>query len=348
MKKPDMSRESAPSSAFLEVDPVKRYATCTLVITTLNEERNVGRLLDSVAGQTVLPSEIVIVDAGSKDHTLEVIERFAATRKNLRITTYVEPGTIAHSRNFGIRRATYDKILSTDADCRLDYRFVELMAQYLDEYDVVGGTYDVVPQTWGEKVFNSRSRISWDEVDDLYVYPSMSIAFHRGVFNDVGGYDETLEASEDLDICLRWRKTPGVRLHLAHDVKLDHFLGRDYRTLLRISFNCVERDVSRGLATLGTPYWKMYVVAAMPFPILLAIITGQDWLTAIVAGVLASYLFVFFLRAAKRGVSPRLAAASTATELLVRLLQVAGVYSGLIKKALFLFRKPSDVPKKLG
>ncbi len=46
-----------------------------IIIPTLNEEHFIGRLLDSIISQSVMPKELVIVDAYSKDKTIAEIKK---------------------------------------------------------------------------------------------------------------------------------------------------------------------------------------------------------------------------------------------------------------------------------
>ncbi len=51
---------------------------CSVVVRCFNEERHIGRLLDGILQQTVRGSQIVVVDSGSTDGTLEVVSRYPA------------------------------------------------------------------------------------------------------------------------------------------------------------------------------------------------------------------------------------------------------------------------------
>ena len=48
----------------------------SIVIRCFNEERMIGRLLNGIAAQTVQADQIVIVDSGSTDRTLEIARRY--------------------------------------------------------------------------------------------------------------------------------------------------------------------------------------------------------------------------------------------------------------------------------
>ncbi|MEJ2348131.1 MAG: glycosyltransferase family 2 protein, partial [Patescibacteria group bacterium] len=81
----------------------------SVVINTLNEEENLPRALSSVKD---LADEIIVVDAMSKDTTVEVAkEAGAKVYLYKKPVTYVEP-----ARNFAINKATHDWILILDAD----------------------------------------------------------------------------------------------------------------------------------------------------------------------------------------------------------------------------------------
>jgi len=48
----------------------------TLICTVLNEEKTIGKFLDSIASQSKFPNEIIIVDGGSEDKTVQKISEF--------------------------------------------------------------------------------------------------------------------------------------------------------------------------------------------------------------------------------------------------------------------------------
>ena len=79
----------------------------SVVIITLNEEKNIGRCIDSVAA---IADEVLVVDSFSTDQTKAI-----ATEKGGR---FVENEFLGHiqQKNFALSEATYDHVLSLDAD----------------------------------------------------------------------------------------------------------------------------------------------------------------------------------------------------------------------------------------
>jgi glycosyltransferase involved in cell wall biosynthesis len=79
----------------------------TAVIITLNEERNIGRCLESLSG---IADEIIVVDSGSKDHTESICRHHKAIFVNHPFEGHIE------QKNFAVTQSSSDYILSLDAD----------------------------------------------------------------------------------------------------------------------------------------------------------------------------------------------------------------------------------------
>lgn len=75
--------------------------------------KNAQELIEECLESLKFCDEIIVVDAGSKDKTLEIAAKFGA--KIIRS----EPDDYAHSRNLGLRSASYEWILYVDTDERV-------------------------------------------------------------------------------------------------------------------------------------------------------------------------------------------------------------------------------------
>lgn len=80
-------------------------------IITFNEERNIGRCLESLQG---IADEIVVVDSLSTDATKRICEGFGVKWVDQQFLGYIE------QKNFAIEQTSYDYVLSLDADEALD------------------------------------------------------------------------------------------------------------------------------------------------------------------------------------------------------------------------------------
>src|ERR1700741_3943909 len=95
----------------------------SICIITYNEEANIGRTLASVEPLVADgKGEIIVVDSGSTDRTVEIAKSFGAR-------VFVEEWKgFAAQKNFAINKATGDWILSLDADEELQPALIEELA----------------------------------------------------------------------------------------------------------------------------------------------------------------------------------------------------------------------------
>ena len=183
----------------------------SLVATVLNEGEHVHRLLESLAAQTRLPDEIVIVDGGSSDDTVTNIERYA---DHLPLRVLAEPGcNISRGRNVAIAAAQGDIIAVTDFGVRLHDTWLERLTQpLLDDLDcmVASGFFRAEMHTPFDVAMSATVLPLRDEINPATFLPSSrSVAFRKQAWEAVGGYPEWLDYSEDLVFDLRLKQRYG-------------------------------------------------------------------------------------------------------------------------------------------
>lgn len=104
---------------------LRRLSLCMIV---KDEEDHIGNCLNSVKG---VVDEMIIVDTGSSDRTVEICKSFGA-----QVFDFPWNGSFSAARNYGLDRATGDWILWLDADEELDssdvYKLRDIL--YCDDY----------------------------------------------------------------------------------------------------------------------------------------------------------------------------------------------------------------------
>ena len=176
----------------------------SLVITVKNEEATMARLLESFISQTLKPDEILLVDGGSEDKTVSVTEDYREQLPHLRVI--LEPGAnISAGRNRGIKEARNDVIAVTDAGCRPDPQWLEILSAKLDP-DVMWCAGDYVPdaQNAFEEIAGKCSTEGYFTTDHKkFKATARNLLFRRNVWNEVGGFPVHLEISEDAFFILK-------------------------------------------------------------------------------------------------------------------------------------------------
>ncbi len=204
------------------------YPIISVIIPTLNEEKYIGRCLDSILGQTYGGElEIIIADGGSADKTTEIIIKYCNAHPNIRLIDnpkkYQAPG-----RNLAIKESTADLIAYIDAHSYADRDWLEQLYTAFAELDGrieklagVGSVYFDASQTAfstasdaalksvlsgaGGGHFLNAGHIS--EVDNAY-----GCLYKKDVLNEAGLYNEALIAGEDMELNQRITSRFGYKL----------------------------------------------------------------------------------------------------------------------------------------
>ena len=114
----------------------------SVLIVVCNESNHIERLLKSLLSQSYENYEIVIVDDGSQDSTLEIIRQHLINEKIIIVENKTNQG-IAESRNIAWSKATGEFVLFIDGDCIATKNLIrEHVSRYTDDvFGVEGVTY---------------------------------------------------------------------------------------------------------------------------------------------------------------------------------------------------------------
>lgn len=193
-------------------------AVC-LITTIWNEAGQLPELLESIGQQTLLPEEIIVVDGGSTDESLSILEQW---QRCLPLTVIEHQGaTISQGRNIALNHARAGIIAITDAGVRLDPEWLERLvtpfSQELLPVDVVAGFFEPDPWTEFETVLAASTLPDVEEIDpETFLPSSRSVAFRKSWFDAGIQYPEWLDYCEDLIFDLRMRRA-GARFLFQPD-----------------------------------------------------------------------------------------------------------------------------------
>lgn len=160
----------------------------SLCITVKNE--NIAGLLKQIGAQSVLPDEIIVVDAGKTKNT---------NFKNKKLNYICALGNRSQGRNLAAKNAKYDALVFLDAGCKLSKNwFSEIKSAILSkDAQIIAGKYLSRPENFTEYLEDKFLNVT-------DYYPSArNFAIKKGVFEKLGGFDERLNHAEDLEFFTR-------------------------------------------------------------------------------------------------------------------------------------------------
>lgn len=178
-------------------------ATISVIIPCYNYADRVGDAIKSVVGQeTAFDFELIVVNDGSTDDSLNVIEDLQA-EYNFRVISTENKG-VAHARNTGIEAAKGDLIACLDADDRMAQGFLDICARTLLNNPSMGIAYTGLLAVFGEEHRQSQWPGPFDLEGQLRgrnQVPSLCM-FRKIAWQRAGGYRQRYHPSEDARLWL--------------------------------------------------------------------------------------------------------------------------------------------------
>lgn len=181
----------------------------SVVVPLYNKEKAIAKTIDSILNQTYSDFELIVVDDGSKDNSLQAVQAFNDSR--LRVI-HKENGGVSSARNCGIKEAKGDFIALLDGDDLWEQTFLEEQIKLMHDFPeagmwgvntafIKGGKFYKWQQGMPEGFRGYVENFFGTHHNDLFC--SSSVVIHREVFEKVGYFDERVSASEDLDMWFR-------------------------------------------------------------------------------------------------------------------------------------------------
>lgn len=229
-------------------------AKISVVIPAYNAQNTIADCLEAVLAQSTRdPLEIIVVDDGSADRTIEIVTAFSP---RVKLVQQAHKGAAA-ARNAGTAAAAGSIILFVDADCEPVPTWAATLASVIRAgADGAKGTYRTdqrsltarFVQAEYESKYRHMSRFAARQhrIDFIDTY---SAAYRRDALLDVGGFDEGIVAVEDQELSFRLAKR-GYNLQFAPEAVVYHTHADSPGKYFRKKF------------WIG--YWKVRVAALHP------------------------------------------------------------------------------------
>jgi glycosyltransferase involved in cell wall biosynthesis len=228
-----------------------------LITPARNEEAFIRNTLDSVAQQTYRPRKWVIVNDGSTDATIKVIEPYVAqydwielvnlpVRRDRNFAAKVEAFNAGQER---IKNLDYEVVGNLDADVSLEKDHFEFLLNKFNEDPRLG----VAGTVFQEEGYNSET----DSLEGQLHVSGQCQLFRRQCFDDIGGYFANRAGGIDW-IAVTTARMKGWKTRSFREKSFFHHrhLGTAERNTFAAAFSYGEKDYYLG----GHPVWELFRV----------------------------------------------------------------------------------------
>jgi glycosyltransferase involved in cell wall biosynthesis len=171
----------------------------SIIIPTLNEEKNLSQLLPNINNQLKDKDyEIIVADADSVDGTVQV-----AKKHNCKV---VRGGLPARGKNQGAKYASGDLLFFLDADVVLSQDFFKTSLEEFQKRGVDIASFCLLPHS-GNKLHSFLFNVFYNQpilfLEDILPHGATGILIKKDLFWKLNGFDESIKLAEDHDLSRR-------------------------------------------------------------------------------------------------------------------------------------------------
>lgn len=216
----------------------------SIILPTKNRKAILSKAIDSVLNQSFSNWELIIVDDGSTDGTIEYVKKHYNDHR-ISISTNIGKGVSA-ARNYGLESATGHAIMYLDSDnvWTKDYVLYSLYALIKNDFNL---HYSVLKMNNGK--LNYRYLFQPFDIQKLINQNFIDLnIFSHGikVYKSLGGFDESLKRLVDWDLIIKFSK--------EYPVTYSPFIGAIYDNRKREDRISVKEDLETAKQTIRNKY----------------------------------------------------------------------------------------------
>ncbi|MCE9599381.1 MAG: glycosyltransferase [Spirochaetia bacterium] len=216
-------KSASKSDSGLKLNP---NIPVSILIPSYNEEKVLARTIESLQQSTHKKFEILVIDDGSTDKSIDVVKKLQKHDKRVRLITQANSGKSA-ALNFGMQKAKHEIVITIDADTIvMPQTITELASPFQDpEVDAVcgnvevGNVHNILTGFQSLEYITSQNfdRRAFDALNCISVVPGATGAWRRATVLAAGGYN-TDTLTEDADLTLTMLRS-GAKIVYAPEAR---------------------------------------------------------------------------------------------------------------------------------
>jgi len=221
----------------------------SIILPIRNEVRYISSTIDSILSNNNIAEqcEIIIVDGNSTDGSIEIIENFTQQYPFIKLINNPK-AIVSTGFNLALSQSLGNIIVRIDGHCEISSNYLERCMELLNntDADIVGGSIETISYgRMGEAIALAQS--SWFGVGDVkfrrnslneggYVKSLAFGAHRRGIFAEIGGYDEEMVCNQDDEFNFRAIQA-GKKIWIDPTIRTKYYSRSGYSRLFIQYFN---------------------------------------------------------------------------------------------------------------
>ncbi|MES2537895.1 MAG: glycosyltransferase [Pseudomonadota bacterium] len=215
------NRISAKTESFNTDGYTDLECVLSVIIPAFNAANTIIRAIDSVRAQNLRSVEIIIIDDGSSDDTVDVTRNNIRPGEQIHLIELKKNSGVSAARNAGIRAAKGKYLGFLDAD---DVWLPEKVARQIEALEkdpaitLVSCGSSLVSESGVPLKEGHQKRAAvegfhaWKTLLKYNFIPTPTVLTYRRLVQDAGGFDESLSVGEDLDLWIKLARRGKVRV----------------------------------------------------------------------------------------------------------------------------------------
>ncbi len=247
-----LDREAAAGalvSQSVEATPVSEWSLVSLVIPCRNEERHIAECLDSIFESNFRNDqlEILVIDAMSADRTRAILAEYQQKWPMIRVLDNPKR-LISVAMNIGLRNARGEMVLKIDAHSTYPKDYISKCVDSLTRYQAsnAGGTWRIMPGNesatataialaLAHPFASGNAYVKVGAKEPRWADSAAFGCWRKEVLEKIGGWNENLGGSSDMDLNARLKEAGG-RILLDPEIQISYYADANFRSYWKHNF----------------------------------------------------------------------------------------------------------------
>ena len=183
----------------------------SIIVSIYNSDKTLSKMIESVLNQTCQNFELILINDGSTDNSLDIVKRFMKADERI-VHIDKENSGLTKSLNIGLKRAKGKYIARIDADDIWKKDKLEKQIKFLKEnqdYALVGTAYDEIDELGNIIYLKQRVPLLLqhkDIINNIVKYNPFlhsSVLFRKDILENIGFYNESFKYTQDYEYWIR-------------------------------------------------------------------------------------------------------------------------------------------------